>query len=100
MLRFDKLKQYEKETAGRKMTDTPAVNANKITGMAVKRMLAYEDEEWDAVLEPELMTPKIFRKCMLTSARIDDFETFMKLVQAHPDYCEELFAQIEEEQGK
>lgn len=99
MIRFDKLKQYEKEAAGRAMADTPASNANKVTRMAVKRMLAYEDEEWDAVLEPELMTPEIFRKCMLTSARIDDFETFMKLAQAHPDYCEELFAQIEKEQG-
>lgn len=97
MIKFERLKQYEQKEGSRTTADASAANTDKTAGMAVKRMLAYEDEEWDAILEPELMTPELFSKCMMISARIDDFETFMKLVQAHPDYCEELFADIEEE---
>lgn len=100
MIEFDRLKQYEQhERKPGEMAQFDAIEKNKKkkVSMAVKRMFAFEDEEWDAVLEPDLMTPELFKKCMMVSARIDDFETFMKLGAAHPDYCEALFAEIEEE---
>ncbi|MDD7390110.1 MAG: hypothetical protein PUG60_10775 [Lachnospiraceae bacterium] len=115
MTGFDRLKRYEekkrkdekvtdeKVTDG-KVTDGKAGQADaakeekrKKAGLAVRRLIAFEDEEWDAVLDPELMTPELFRKCMMISARIDDFETFMKLAEMHPEYCEMMFAEIEEE---
>ena len=35
---------------------------DKKLSMAVKRMMVYSDEEWDAVLNPEQMTRELFRK--------------------------------------
>lgn len=68
----------------------------KMVARVVNRILGYRDEEWDAVLDPALMTRELFRDCICASARIGDYETFVKLSEAYPEYCEELFSCFEE----
>lgn len=86
-------KIISKVITAEKLTD----EEREIMTRAVKRIFGYRDEEWDAVLNPELMTEKLFRDCMEDSARIEDFETFTKLSDTFPEYCEELFAELEAE---
>ena len=63
--------------------------------LAVKRMLGYTEEEWDAVTNPELMTRELFTRCLSASSRINDFDTFMKLANTFPDYFDTAFAMME-----
>ena len=46
MIKFERLKQYEQKEGSRTTADASAANTDKTAGMAVKRMLAYGDEEW------------------------------------------------------
>lgn len=62
---------------------------------AIKRMLFYSEEEWDAIQNPELMNEKLFNQCILTSIRINDYDIYMKLSQSFPEYFDTMFAKIE-----
>ena len=70
---------------------------DKKLSMAVKRMMVYSDEEWNAVLNPEQMTRELFRKCITDSLNIDDFETFATLSELFPVYFEEMISEMKDE---
>lgn len=88
----DKTKKKKWEMTSRLLE----LDDRKTVSQIVNRILGYRDEEWDAVLDPALMTRELFRDCICASARIGDYETFVKLSEAYPEYCEELFSCFEE----
>lgn len=62
---------------------------------AIKRMLFYSDEEWNAIQNPDCMNEQLFNQCISTSIRINDYDIYMKLSESFPEYSDAMFAQLE-----
>lgn len=65
------------------------------SNIAIKRLLGYSEEEWDAIQNPKLMTQELFDQCISASVRINDYDIYMKLSRSFPDYFDTMFAKIE-----
>lgn len=63
--------------------------------IAIRRLLCYSEEEWDAIQNPELMTQKLFNQCLSTSIHINDYDIFMRLSESFPDFFNTMFSKVE-----